>query len=68
MADRRRCVLDALDDEFARVVAIAVRAGLPTRSQTEHPAETCNPLVRLGLAEKKDGRRCRWRRLNPVET
>jgi hypothetical protein len=64
LSPRTRRVLDALDGNFRTALAIAIRAGLPTRDRVEHAAAACERLVYLGLAERMPGHRL-WRRLPP---
>ena len=56
LAPRTRRVLNALTDEFTAPGVIAERAGLPTRSRIEEAARLCDYLVKLGLAERQEGR------------
>jgi hypothetical protein len=65
LALRTRKVLDALTDNFAAPGVIAERAGLPARSRIEEAARLCGYLVKLGLAERQEGRWRRWRRARP---
>jgi hypothetical protein len=60
LSPRNRRVLDALDGTFRTPLAIAIRAGLPTRDRTEHAAAACKRLVYLGLAERLPSKR-QWR-------
>jgi len=64
LAPRTRRVLEALDGTFAPPGIIAGRAGLPARSRIAEAVRLCEYLVKLGLAERQDGRWRRWRRVS----
>ena len=66
LAPQTRRVLEALDGTFAPPGIIAERAGLPARSRIEEAARLCGYLVKLGLAERQEGRWRRWRRVGIV--